>query len=1001
MPVRPLLFLLVLAGAAQAQPERPPALPDADGWAETVLDTLSLEGKVAQLFLTDARTETAGVTFAETERLRQRVDSLGVGGVLFFRGEARRQARLTRRLQAQAAIPLLVAQDMEHGVGMRLSGATALPRMMALGAAADTALAYRAGRHVAAEARALGVHANFAPVADVNNNPANPIINVRSFGEDPEAVADLTAAYVRGIQDGGLLAFAKHFPGHGDTDLDSHHGLPLLPFGRDRLEAVELVPFRRAVDAGVRGMMTGHLAVPALEPDSTLPATLSPRVVDFLRDPADGLGFGGLVVTDGLDMGGITEGFGVEEAVVRAVAAGVDLVILAKDEPLAVRALAEAVRSGRVSEERVDEAALRVLRAKEWLGLDRPQAGSPGAARRALPPVEVAELSPGLRRRGRALADSVARRSLTLLRNDRGLLPLLAGRCLLVLSLTDERRPDAVRPFVDALKAAVPDSGRVAHRALTPDADPFAIEAAFHTAEAYDVVVVPTLLRVGAWKGRIGLPEVQRRLIDRLVALGKPVVLVALGNPYVPMGLEEQPAAVVAAYDTAPAVQRAAAVALTGQLPFAGRLPVTIPAGDTSGTVLFRRGDGIRLPQQALRRADPAALDPDSLLAMDDAIREAIAERAFPGAVLAVGVGGDVLKLTAYGRHTYASDSPRVTERSRFDLASLTKPLATTLAAMRLWEQGRLDLDAPVEHYLPAFRGPGKAAVTVRHLLTHSAGLRAFHPFHTEGFSSADSVLAFVLGDSLQAAPGTEHRYSDFGFVLLGEIVEAVTGEELGDHLHRTVYEPLGMRDTGFRAPGTFDPLALPTEHGTMFRDRLLQGEVHDETASLLGGVAGHAGLFSTALDLARLGHLLASGGAAYGHRLLEAETIRHFTRRAAPEGAYPATLGWVAWRPPSEGYSSGGTRMGPGAFGHTGFTGTSFWVQPETGLWVILLTNRVYPERGGSIAALRGRLADLAVGALDAGRTGGEAAVDAGTAGAAVGLSRPPVDAPDAPDHP
>ncbi len=976
------LLLLAVPTEVQAQAE---LWPGTGVWAQAVLDTLSLEAKISQLFVTDAHGSAEGQRPEERARLLDRVERFGVGGVLFSTGDAGRQAALTRQIQSRAALPLLVAQDMENGVGMRVAGTTAFPQAMALGAAGDPALAYALGRHVAAEARALGVHYNFAPVADVNINPSNQVINVRSFGGNPESVAALTVAELRGMQDGGLIATAKHFPGHGDTATDSHAALPLLPFARDRLDSTELLPFREAIAAEVRSVMTGHLAVPALEPDASLPATLSRRIITgLLRDE---LGFRGLIVTDALDMRGITRGFEVGEAAVRAIEAGVDLLVLTRDEYVARAALIAAVRAGRITERRIDESVLRVLRAKEWLGLDRATQAPDARGIRALPFSEIAPPDSTLLRRGEALAELIARRSLTLLRNDRDLLPLLSARRLLVLTLADAREPDAGGPFVERLRGVVGLSTRVTHRVLSPNADANLVERTLALAAQNDAVIVATGLSTRRRSRQPALLERQRTLVHRIAALGKPVVLVSFGNPYLSPDVAGLDAAVVA-YDALPRTQRAAAEALVGQRPFSGRLPIRAQA-------LYQRGDAVLLPQAALRADTPteAGFDPAVLARIDAVIERAIGEHVFPGAVAGVGVGGTVVKAQGYGRYTYDPGAAAVTPESIFDLASLTKVVGTTLAAMKLYDEGRLDLDVPVARYLPAFGQNGKQGVTVRQLLTHSAGQRAFHPFHTTGMRSRGAVLDFIHADASRYTPGTATLYSDFDMIVLGEVIEAIAKQPLDGYLRETFYEPLGMAATGFRTPGTLDPRALPTENDRTFRRRLLQGEVHDEAASILGGVAGHAGLFSTVGDLARVAFLLTNGGEAYGRRFFSPATIDLFIARARPVGEYPAALGWMTNRPASEGTSSSGRRMGPRAFGHTGFTGTSIWIDPDTGLWVILLTNRTYPDRStNEMARVRPAVADLAVEAFEKGRA---ARGEDGTAASEARYTGPVSDSP------
>jgi beta-glucosidase-like glycosyl hydrolase/CubicO group peptidase (beta-lactamase class C family) len=955
-----------------------PLWPGTAAWAEAVLDTLSLEQKAAQLLVTHAYGTPEGTRGDEWRRLVHLVEDVGVGGVLFFAGEAETQAQATRALQERAAIPLLVVQDMEHGAGMRVEGATAFPNPMALGAARSPGLAYLMGRAVAEEARALGVHQNYAPVADVNNNPLNPIINVRSFGEDPDLVAALTAAYLRGMQDGGLIATAKHFPGHGDTATDSHNALPTLPFERPRLDAVELVPFRAAVDAGVMSVMTGHLALPRLDPGR--PATLSPRIItDLLRDE---LGFDGLVVTDGLDMQGVRTGQGIGEIAVQALEAGVDQLILTRDEARAHAAVVAAVRSGRLSERRLDASVRRILRAKAWAGLadpvpqpvppatpaaERPGGPASNADPAALRRARFAALAPpseDLRRRAGLLADEIARRAITVVQPRSGPVPFVgseAPRRFLTLVLDDRDADTTGTAFIESVAAAVPEGGRATHLRLGVDDSERTYAEALRLAPRHDVVLVAAFVRVRSSSGQIELPARQKAFVERLMAEGTPVVLLSFGNPYVPLGLP-RPAAYVAGYGGTDAVQRAAADALFGRIAVTGRLPVSIPGR-------YRYGQGVQLAQQALRRGTPeeAGMDPEVTERMDDVIEEALADRVFPGAAVAIGRGGLLVRLKGYGHFTYDDGSPAVTPRSPFDLASLTKVVATTTAAMRLVEEGRLDLDAPVARYVPAFGQRGKEAVTVRQLLAHQAGQRAFYPFHQHAdLQTPAAVRAFIYRDPPQYPPGTGTVYSDFDMIVLGDVIEAVTGRPFDDYVRETFFAPLGMARTGFRTTGSPDPEAVPTEDDASFRHRLLQGEVHDEAAWLLGGTAGHAGLFSTASDLARFAFLLTNDGEAYGQQVFQPETIRLFTTRVTPRGQYPSALGWMAWRPPDEGESSGGTLLGARSFGHTGFTGTSIWVDPDHDLFVILLTNRVFPSRENSrIAPVRAALADAVAGAI------------------------------------
>ena len=975
----------------ESEPASPPPVdpqeqlwPGTSAWTASVLDTLSLETKVAQLFVTHAHATEEGTTGAEWDRLVDLVEDFNVGGVLFFSGEAELQAEAIKNLQERSAIPLIISQDMEHGTGIRVDGGTAFPTPMALGAARDPALTYLMGKATAEEALAMGVHQNYAPVADINNNPLNPIINVRSFGENPDLVSAMTAAYIRGMQDGGLIATAKHFPGHGDTETDSHSSLPTLPFDRARLDAMELAPFRHAIDAGVMSVMTGHLSLPALDPDR--PATLSPLIITgLLREE---LGFEGLIVTDGLDMEGITDGLQIGEIAVRALEAGVDQLLLTRDERRAHRAIMRAISQGRLTEDRIDASLTRVLRAKAWAGLadpfagqpvppatqtpERPELADPDAdathAFRAIRRAQFAHLaapSASLLHRSGLLADAIARQSVTLLQPSGGPVPFVgqgAPRRFLTLTLDDSEDESTGEPFAAAVSAGVPIGSVTTHRRLGVGDSQDAFVEALSLVSQHDVVLVPSFVRVRSWSDAIELPARHKVFLERVMTLGRPVVLIAFGNPYVPLGLPE-PAAYVAAYGGSDESQRAVADALFGRIAVRGTLPITIPGR-------YGFGEGVQLEQAALRIGSPeeAGMSADVLNRLDDVILEAIRDRAFPGAAVAVARGGVLVKLRGYGHFTYA-DVDRVSERSLYDLASVTKVIATTAAAMKLYEEGRLDLDERVAHYLPEFGQRGKARVTIRQLLSHSAGQRAFHPFHTdEDITSPRDILRFIYADSSRYRPGTRTVYSDFDMIVLGEVIGGITRRPLDEYVHDVFFEPLGMTSTSYLGTGRRDPTVVPTESDRSFRGRIIQGEVHDETAWMLGGVSGHAGLFSTAEDLARFAYMMANGGEAYGRRYFQPETIQLFTRRVSSRGRYPMALGWMSWRSQNEGSSSAGRFFGPRSFGHTGYTGTSIWIDPDEELFVILLTNRVFPTRRNSrIRNVRPAFADAAAGSLRA----------------------------------
>ena len=940
-------YVLLLADIFPGPPDADDLWPGTEAWAEEQLRSMTLEEKVSQLFSVRAYGRMMDPDDAAYQDLVDLVEQFGLGGVTFFQGNPSDQIALVNDLQGRARLPLLIAQDMEWGAGMRVEGTTVFPRAMAMGATGNVEWARMAGYITGREARAIGTQHVLAPVADVNNNPDNPVINTRSFSERAEVVASMATAFASGLQEAGVLATAKHFPGHGDTSVDSHMALPVLFFGPDRLQALELVPFRRLVQDGVMSVMVGHLALPRIEPDTTLPASLSPQIIaGLLRDELD---FDGLVVTDALDMAGVTEQFPTGEIAVRSLIAGIDMLLLSEDPRAAREAVLQAIGEGAITEERIDASVMRILRAKAWSGLhmDRSVAENPDSLQ-----IDLKE--------HRALSLGIARQSLTLLRNTGGILPLSQDARMLCITLADGSNPSTGSRFLaDLLRnrpGAEVDTLRLDSRSAPED-----YEAALEQSDAYPFVVVSAFLRTRPRGEETedeenGPEDPQTAFLAHLVDYGPPVALVSFGDPYMVRDIA-QPASYLIAYSASEVSQTAAADAFAGQADITGRLPVSIPD-------LYAFGDGMDLFQQSIRTGYPAevGLSGTVISRLDTLIRNAIDSTAFPGAALAIGRDGVIAKLQAYGHFTY-DEERSVTTTSLFDLASLTKVIATTTAAMQLFDAGKLRLDTPVADYLPRFRQSGKEGVTIRHLLTHTSGLIPYRRFYETGTVAREALIDSVLAESLEYEPGTEMRYSDFSMISLMLVIERITGQPFDEYAEEHIFEPLGMHDTGFMSSGSPNPDVVPTEHDRTFRRRLVQGEVHDETAWILGGVSGHAGLFSTAEDLAKFAHMLLEEGRVDGEAFISPETLRLFTTVQDPDLSTRA-LGWDTKNP--EGYSSAGEGSGPSSFGHTGFTGTSFWVDPDTDLFVILLTNRVYPTRDNRrIVEIRPRVADQAHGSI------------------------------------
>ena len=936
--------LAALFACRPPNPAGPPSPPRPSyRWARQTLARMTLEERVAQMIGVRAFGLHYHPASEEGRRLRREVRDLGVGSVVVFESEVDALPRLLNGLQALAKVPLLVSADMERGMSFRIRrGVVPLPYAMAIGATRSEEAARFTGEVTAREGRALGVHWALAPVADVNNNPGNPVINIRSYGEDPELVARLDAAFVRGAREGRLLTTVKHFPGHGDTAVDSHLQLATVGANRAHLEKVELLPFRRAVEAGVDSVMLGHIAVPSLDPTGA-PATLSAAMAtDLLRRE---LHFEGLVVTDAMEMAGVKAAW-TGEAAIRAVQAGADMILLPPQADVAIRSLVRAVRDGQLPAARIDASVLRILEAKERLGLDRQRKVDPAAADRDVGRPQDVE---------KAL--EIARRAVTVVRNEGDVLPLHAEQALRILHLvlsSDPRSDPAIIqgfPEDELAKRSIPTQTMW----LGPDVSEETAAKVLSTAGEFTHVLASSFARVGAFRGTADMPESQARLLQRLQAAGRPLVVVSYGSPYLLRQFPDIPV-YVCSYGWAESSQRAAISALFGEHAVGGRLPVTLPG-------LYPYGHGLELPRREMTlhvaRPEDVGFRPGAMADVDRVADEGLAARAFPGGVLAVGKDSALVHLRPFGRFSYDASAPAVKPDTLYDVASLTKVVATTTMAMILVDEGKLDVRKPVSAFIPGFRGGAKDKVTVENLLTHSSGLEAWAPLYKE-VRGKDDFLRKVVAMDLAYEPGTKSVYSDLGFFLLGEVLERVAGEPLDAFVTRRVFEPLGMTSTMFCPSKDLVSCIPPTERDA-WRGRLVQGEVHDENAYSVGGVAPHSGLFSTAPDLARFAQMLLNGGVFENRRIVSRATVERFTRRAdVPDSARA-----YGWGTPSAN-SSAGDLLSSRAFGHTGFTGTSMWIDPERNLFVILLTNRVHPTReNDTIRQVRRQVADAVVNGL------------------------------------
>lgn len=939
-------------------------------WVDSVLKQLTLKERIGQLFI---YTIAPQQNKANRELLRKVVGDYKVGGLLFSGGLMQNQVALTNEAQQMADVPLMITFDGEWGLSMRLRGTPGFPKNMVLGCIRDDSLIYEYGREMARQCRELGVQVNFAPVADVNINPRNPVINTRSFGENPRDVADKVIAYSKGLEDGGVLSVSKHFPGHGDTDVDSHKALPTLPFSRARLDSVELYPFKKAIQAGLGGIMVGHLEVPVFEPRKGLPSSLSRNVVHDLLTRE--LKFQGLIFTDALAMKGVS---GNSSICLQALKAGNDLLLVPRRIKEEVEAILDAVKRGDLKETDVERKCRKVLTYKYALGLSRkPYVRLSGLGTRINTP------------KTRDLIRRLNLAAITVLDNQTKLLPLDPSvKEVAVLNIGDSRE---IQPFIKELSQFTrPVEIQLGKNLTTAQCRQLQDSLARYKR----ILVCVTEHRLTPYQTFFtqfvpGVPVAYLCFIP-----GKQVLQIHRG-----ISAGE---AVILAHSSNDDVQKQVAGILYGRASADGRLSASI--GN-----LFAAGTGLSLGPQTMPHFVPEEYGINSRLLsrIDEIAEEGIREGAYPGCQIVVLKDGKEMYNKAFGTYTGKGTAAKreaksvpVTSASVYDLASLTKTTATLLAVMKLYDKGRLNLTDRVSDYLPFLQDTDKKDITVRELLLHESGLPSTLLFYQDAIDKdsysgtlfkgrPDNVHPVRIGSRTWANPkfrfrkelaskvrteeftlqvsdslwlnrsfkdeylqkiadaplrDKRYRYSCVGFIVLQQLVEARAGMPMDEFLAREFYTPMGLKRTGF-LPLRFlkKEEIVPSSKDAFLRKTTLQGFVHDESAAFQGGVSGNAGLFSTAGEVARIYQMLLNGGELDGTRYLSRETCKLFTtvvskisRRGLgfdkPDSRHPQKSPCAASAPAS-------------VYGHTGFTGTCAWVDPDNGLVYVFLSNRIYPD--------------------------------------------------------
>ena len=957
--IKALFLFLVLAfsvGTSVAQ--------DAESrWVDSVYNSLTLEQRVAQLIC--MRANQPDKPFYED--VAKYIKQYNIGGVCFFRADAEAQVNQTNAWQAIAQTPLMVSIDAEWGLAMRVKKTLAYPYQMTLGAVNDDQLIYEMGRQIAEQCQRMGIHVNFAPVADVNSNAANPIIGMRSFGENPQMVGEKATAYALGMQSKGLITSMKHFPGHGNTATDSHMTLPTVTRTMEEVRDIELAPFRYMIEQGVNGAMVGHLYFPAIEKVKNTSSSLSYGVVtELLKEQ---MGFEGLVFTDGLDMKGVSEKVKQDSVPYVSFMAGNDVLILPTNVPFAIKTIKQAAERDPQAAARLEESCKKILRYKYRAGLNNYK------------PISTANLITDLKKKAYTeLRQQLYDEAITMLRNENQVIPLANNQKIAVVTIGNTKND-----VNDGLVAR-----GFSTTSFVVKKEDIASKSAewLKKLESYDLVVVSIEKTTMFASKNYGITDETVKFFNRLVAQND-VILNLFACPYALdlFRINNSVKGLVVAYqDEVPAVDAVVRL-LSGELEAHGTLPVS--------TSKFMYGDGIItampekkehilpekevpakvLPTQTenINALPKGTLNQNYVAKLDSVAMSGIKKGAYPGCQIVAMKDGKMVYDKCFGTFTYGGGH-KVQPDDLYDIASCTKIFASTLAVMKLYDNGLIDLNKTLADFFPYLKGKAHGNLKLIEIMTHQAGLKSWVPFYKVTVDENGPMAEFYsdhideshsvrvaenlylindyedrIFDSVSKTPlgKKKYLYSDMGFYYIPKIVKQITNQNIEDYLRNEFYYPMGLNHICYKPLGHFTREQIaPTENDTIFRRQLIWGDVHDQAAAMFGGVAGHAGLFSNAHDLAAIMQMLLDEGVYNGVRYLKPETVRYFTKAPfAASNDNRRGIGFDKLPINKKGTCTASKSGSMRGFGHTGFTGTFVWADPANDMIIIFLSNRVYPD--------------------------------------------------------
>ena len=912
-------------------------------WVDSILSSMTIDEKIGQLFMIQAYSNLDSV---HENEIKEMIQKYHVGNLIFMQGTPIKQVELTNKYQSFSKVPLMIGFDGEWGLDMRLKNSYRFPWNMSLGAIQDNSLIHKFGEHIGNHARRIGIHVNFAPVVDINTNPLNPIIGNRSFGENKINVTQKAIAFSKGMQSMGVLANAKHFPGHGDTASDSHLKLPVLNFSRQRLDSVELYPYKRVFDAGMASVMTAHLSIPVLESNPKLPTSLSSNVVtDLLKYK---LGFLGLIFTDGLNMKGAANYSSSSEINLAAILAGNDILLIPHDIPETINLFKTSIQTGVLSYERIDESVRKILLAKYKVGLH------------TYKPIELLNLEKDINTpEDEVLHRELVKNSMTLIKNKKKLLPI-----------SDLKKLH---------KIAYVALGEASHdpffKELQKYSEIFKVEKdnlneIIYTLEDFDLVIVgfhksnahPWKPYQFSNKESVWLHEISRK---------NKTILSVFASPYSLLNIKSfnNLESILVAYQNSVIAQKIAAQTIFGAIDAKGVLPVSIKNKFPEGTSISTKN----LKRLQYSIPESVGMSSVKLQRIDSVANLVLEKKMSPGLQILVARHGVVVYEKSFGFHTDKKNNS-VKSTDVYDVASLTKILASLPMMMKAEEDKKIKLSSTVKSILPAFKNSNKDTLTVLEILSHYGRLKAWIPFYKltqdsitknnlkEFYSQTrskrfsikvaenlylnnsykDSIYKFIRDSEQRIEAG--YKYSDLGYYLFKEVLEKKYKNSLDDLVQEQFYKPLGANRMTYLPLNKLDKSSIvPSEKDTYYRNQLLHGYVHDMGAAMLGGVAGHAGLFANANDVAKMMQLYLQKGYYGGKRYFKKETFDKFNKRYYSEKKVRRGLGFDKPQLDPEIKATCGC-VSDESFGHSGFTGTYTWADPESEILYVFLSNRVFP---------------------------------------------------------